>query len=101
MPARKRKRRDPIPEGFPSLEAAGEFWDTHDLADYWDLTRPVKDYVCRIESEEYVLTLKPAVMRRLAKVARQRGISSEALANQWLGEKLKGEMRKPRRAATG
>jgi len=29
-------RRDPIPEHFNSAEEAGEFWDTHSAADYWD-----------------------------------------------------------------
>jgi hypothetical protein len=30
--------RDPIPEQFATIEAAGEFWDEHDLADYEDVT---------------------------------------------------------------
>jgi len=30
------KDRDPIPEHFNSAEEAGEFWDTHSAADYWD-----------------------------------------------------------------
>jgi hypothetical protein len=29
-------KKDPIPEHFSSAEAAGEFWDTHSAADYWD-----------------------------------------------------------------
>jgi hypothetical protein len=29
--------RDPIPEQFATIEAAGDFWDEHDLADYEDL----------------------------------------------------------------
>ncbi|GAB4543231.1 MAG: hypothetical protein Kow0063_36170 [Anaerolineae bacterium] len=29
-------KRDAIPEHFESLEKAGEFWDTHSAADYWD-----------------------------------------------------------------
>jgi vacuolar-type H+-ATPase subunit C/Vma6 len=28
--------RDPIPEHFSSADEAGEFWDTHSAADYWD-----------------------------------------------------------------
>jgi vacuolar-type H+-ATPase subunit C/Vma6 len=28
--------KDPIPEHFSSAEEAGEFWDTHSAADYWD-----------------------------------------------------------------
>ena len=30
------KDRDSIPEYFNSAEEAGEFWDTHSAADYWD-----------------------------------------------------------------
>jgi hypothetical protein len=35
------KTRDPIPEEFDSPQAAGDFWDTHSLADYWDETEEV------------------------------------------------------------
>jgi hypothetical protein len=37
-----RKNRDPIPKHFKSIKEAAEFWDTHDLGDYWDLTREVE-----------------------------------------------------------
>lgn len=30
------KRKNTIPEHFNSAEEAGEFWDTHSAADYWD-----------------------------------------------------------------
>jgi len=33
------KERDSIPRHFESTAEAAEFWDNHDLADYWDLTR--------------------------------------------------------------
>ncbi len=31
-----RRRGDTIPERFNSAEVAGEFWDTHSAADYWN-----------------------------------------------------------------
>jgi hypothetical protein len=31
-----------IPEHFTSAEEAGEFWDTHSAADYWDEMEPVE-----------------------------------------------------------
>jgi vacuolar-type H+-ATPase subunit C/Vma6 len=34
--------KDPIPEHFSSAEEAGEFWDTHSAADYWDEMEPVE-----------------------------------------------------------
>ncbi|MHB8575587.1 MAG: CopG family antitoxin [Dehalococcoidia bacterium] len=39
--ARRSKLRDPIPE-FASREEEARFWDTHDLADYWDEFKPVR-----------------------------------------------------------
>jgi CopG antitoxin of type II toxin-antitoxin system len=34
-------KRVPIPE-FASREEEARFWDTHDLADYWDEFKPVE-----------------------------------------------------------
>ena len=34
----KAKQKDALPEHFDSLEQAGEFWDAHSSADYWDQT---------------------------------------------------------------
>ena len=36
------RKKGPIPEDFDSIEAAGEFWDTHSLADYKDLTQTIE-----------------------------------------------------------
>lgn len=88
MPAKKRVERDPVPGEFPSLEAAAEFWDTHDLTDYLDLWKPVDDYSCKIEEEAHLVAIEPSLARRLRQAARKRGISSEALANLWLSERL-------------
>ena len=37
---RQVKRKEPIPE-FKSREEEATFWDTHDIADYWDNFAPV------------------------------------------------------------
>ena len=43
--------------GFNSYEEMGEFWDTHDLADYWEQTEPAEFEILpdahRRYSEEY------------------------------------------------
>lgn len=39
----KNKQRDNIPEKFDSIKAAVEFWDSHDVTDYFDLTKEVND----------------------------------------------------------
>lgn len=36
---RNNMKREPIPKHFRGVEAAAEFWDSHDLTDYWGSTR--------------------------------------------------------------
>jgi hypothetical protein len=88
MPVRKKAKIDPIPESFPSPEAAGEFWDSHDLGDYWDQTRPVKDVTVAIERRRYLMALEPSLANKLQKAARERGITAESLIHLWLSERL-------------
>ncbi|MBI2434379.1 MAG: hypothetical protein HYV26_16095 [Candidatus Hydrogenedentes bacterium] len=87
MPKSKQKKRDPIPEQFDSIEEAAEFWDSHDLADYEDLTRPV-DFEVDIKREVVLTALEPELATKLAACAHQRGVSTETLINTWLTEKL-------------
>ena len=46
MTMQKERKKSRIPE-FKTIEEEAEFWDTHDLADYWDELKPVKAPVCR------------------------------------------------------
>ncbi|MCX7047197.1 MAG: CopG family antitoxin [Candidatus Sumerlaeota bacterium] len=85
--ATAKKTRDPIPEHFKSIEEAGEFWDTHDLTDYLDQTRPVQLDV-DLKTHRYLTALEPELAQQLLARARQRGVSTETLINVWLKEKL-------------
>ena len=38
---RSKKIKEPIPEEFTTLIEAAEFWDKHDLIDYWKFTNPL------------------------------------------------------------
>ena len=40
--SKKKEERDPLPEHFESLEAAAEFWDTHDSADYEEFMQDIE-----------------------------------------------------------
>jgi len=37
----KDKNRDPLPEEFASEDEAGDFWDTHSIADHEEYLEPV------------------------------------------------------------
>jgi hypothetical protein len=70
-----------------SYKEMGEFWDTHDLADYWDQTEPV-DFEVDIQSETTYYALDRQLSQKLARVAEERGVSAETLLNMWVQEKL-------------
>ena len=85
--ARSRKKLDPIPEHFTSIEEAAEFWDSHDLGDYWDLTREA-EFEVDIRRRVILTALEPKLAKRLSDCARKQGVSAETLINVWLSEKL-------------
>lgn len=84
---RSRKRRDLIPRHFQSVAEAAEFWDSHDLTDYWDQTREVKVEV-DLRRRVFLAALEPELAKKLASCARKQGVSAETLINAWLTEKV-------------
>ncbi len=83
----KGETRDPIPESFETIEAAADFWDTHDLSDYWDQTSAV-DFDVELGRRVILVPLERNIAHRLADVARKQGLSTETLVNVWLSERL-------------
>jgi hypothetical protein len=81
------QKRDPIPKHFKSVEEAAEFWDSHDLTDYWDVTSEAH-FDVDIQRRMFLTALEPELAKKLAACARERGISTETLINMWLTEKL-------------
>jgi len=82
------KRRDPIPEEFDSPQAAGEFWDTHSLADYWNETEEAH-FEVDLQQRVYLIPVEKHLAETVAKLARSQGLSSETLINLWLSEKVR------------
>ena len=85
--ARSKKERDRIPEHFKSIEEAAEFWDSHDLGDYWDLTKEAH-FDVDIRQRVFLAALEPELAKKLSECARKQGVSTETLINVWLSEKL-------------
>ncbi len=81
------KSRDPLPDEFDSLQAAGEFWDTHSLADYWDETEEAH-FEVELHQSVYLIPVEKNLAESVAKRAKAQGLSSQTLINLWLSEKL-------------
>jgi hypothetical protein len=79
-----------------SYAEIGEFWDEHDLSNYWDKTRKVKfDVVFEPEATYYPIAKD--LSAKIQSVARKQGVPSDTLVNRWLGQKLKGTRKRARK----
>ena len=80
------KSKSTISKGS-SYQEIGEFWDTHDLSEYWSQTKPVEIEV-DIESEAIYYPIERKLSAEITKIAKRRGVSAETLLNMWLQEKI-------------
>lgn len=85
--AKSKKKADLLPEEFRTITEAGEFWDSHDLADYWEDTREVSANIKVPPTPRYV-PLDKEIAELIAEVAQRRHISVETLVNLWLKERV-------------
>ena len=74
-----------------SYKEIGDFWDTHDLADYWEQTYPV-EFQVDVQSEVIYYALDASLSEEVCSIAKRRGVSPETLVNLWVQEKLEEEM---------
>jgi len=73
-----------------SYQEMGDFWDAHDLSDYWSKTKPAH-FDVDIQSEATYYPVEPGLSERMSRIAKQRGLSPETLLNLWLQEKIAQE----------
>ncbi len=77
-----------------SYQAIGEFWDNHDLGDFWAQTEPA-DFAVDLQTDILYYAVETTLAQRLRLLAKQRGVSAETLLNLWVLEKMQEEMAIP------
>jgi hypothetical protein len=70
-----------------SLDELVEFFDTHDLGDFWD-QMPEVAFDIHLQRRTHLVAVDEDLLAKIAEVARTRRTSSEALVNALLREKL-------------
>ena len=75
-----------LPE-FDSTAEFVDFFETHDMGDYWE-QMPEADFEVKIKRKKHLIALEDDVVAKVARIAKAKKISSEALINTWLKEKL-------------
>lgn len=88
MPANK---KDALPQSG-SLDELVEFFETHDMGDYWDQMSEA-EFGIEIRRRKHLVALDEDLATTVAKIARSRHVSSESLINSLLREKLASQGR--------
>ena len=81
-----RKHKSSVSEAT-SYKETGEFWDTHDLSEFWDKTREASFEVA-IESEVTYYAVDKMLSEKIQAIAQKRGVPADTLINLWVQEKL-------------
>ncbi|HJQ71402.1 MAG TPA: CopG family antitoxin [Blastocatellia bacterium] len=80
-----------LPE-FESLDELVEFFDAHDMGQYWD-QMPEAQFDINIKSKKHLVAIDEEIVSRLDEIAKSRKVSSERLINTWLKEKIETSKR--------
>jgi len=81
-----RKHKSSVSEAS-SYKEMGEFWDKHNLVDFWDRTKKVS-FEVDIESEVTYYAVDKMLSEKIQTVAKKRGVAADTLINLWVQEKL-------------
>jgi hypothetical protein len=71
-----------------NYEEMAEFWDTHSLADYWDNTESADFKISTEARRHHLVQVDRDLINRVHKIAHIRGLSTEALVNLLLEQRL-------------
>ncbi len=74
-----------------SYSEIGEFWDTHDLSDFWSQTKEV-EFEVDVNSEITYYALDKKLSEQIQSIAQKRGVSADTLINLWVQEKLQEQI---------
>jgi len=80
-------KKEAIPEEFSSDQEAGEFWDTHDSADYLEDMEHVEADL-RLETRHFEIEVDADVVHALRERARMEHVAASRLANDLLRKEL-------------
>ena len=77
---------------FESLNELVEFFDAHDMGQYWD-EMPEAQFDINIKTKKHLVAIDEEIVPRLDEIAKSRKVSSERLINTWLKEKIETSKR--------
>jgi CopG antitoxin of type II toxin-antitoxin system len=74
-----------------SYKEIGEYWDTHDIAENWEETKPA-EFEVDIKSEVTYYAVDNKLSAKVKEFARSHGVSPDTLLNLWLQENYRNKI---------
>ena len=71
-----------------SMNELVDFFDTHDLGDYWE-QMPEANFEVKIKGRKHLVALEEDVAAQVTQIAKEKKIRSEEVINIWLKERLR------------
>ena len=81
-----KSKSHPLPK-FNTLDELVEFFDNHDMGEYWD-QMPEVDFEINIKTRKHLVAIDEEITPRLNEIAKSKKVSSSSLINTWLREKI-------------
>jgi hypothetical protein len=72
---------------FDSLDALTKFFDENDMGDYLE-KMPRADFEVNLNKRMYFVAVDEDLSRKLSEISKREHLSSEAIVNSWLREKI-------------
>jgi hypothetical protein len=71
-----------------SVKELVDFFDTHDMGDYWE-KMPKTHFDVNIRKRKHLVALEGDIVDKLTEIAKSKRVSSESLINTWLKDKIR------------
>lgn len=91
MAAHDMKPRTGRIPSFATREEMADFWDTHDISDYWDELEPVEVEFATPVSRSVALQIDIETWEEIEGLARERGLPPDGLLHVWILERRDAE----------
>ena len=82
------KNRRKTPPRLKSVKELVEFFETHDMGDYWE-KMPEAHFDVNIKRRRHLVALEEDIVDKLTEIAKSKKVSSESLINAWLKDKIR------------
>ena len=81
-----KNKAKPLPR-LKSVEELVEFFDKHDMGEYWDRL-PTAEFEVNIKTRKHLVAIDETIIPRINQIAKSKKVTSAKLINTWLREKI-------------